>query len=93
MIAYDALLMKKLNIETAEIGDEVGMLNVETGEYHILNPVGSEVWSLLECEKTVGELIEALLLVYDIDKVTCEKEVVEFLEKMIALGLIKQLEK
>lgn len=83
------LLVRNSKIETAEMGEEVGMLDVETGNYYILNEIGTDIWAFLENPITFEQLVNKLLSIYSIDYDTCERESLSFLEEMIENKLIQ----
>lgn len=62
-----------------KIEDEVVMLSFEKGEYYGLDKTGSVIWTLLEKEMTFQELIESILLFFEITEEQCEKDTLEFL--------------
>src|SRR6056297_1475517 len=82
-----------LNLETklkrsnepmqAGLDDEVVMMSVEKGSYYSLDPVGAQIWSLLEDPVQVSELIERLLEIYDAEPEVCKKETLQFLDSML----------
>jgi hypothetical protein len=37
-------------------GGETVLLHLESGEYHELNPVGAEIWDLLDGDRTTSEI-------------------------------------
>lgn len=86
--------MKKKNISTesivsqideivaSDIDDEKVMMSIEKGRYYGLDPVGSRVWELIGKPIRVSELIDTLLLQYDVDRETCEQDVLSFLEEL-----------
>ncbi|GBG08886.1 putative PqqD family protein [Paenibacillus agaridevorans] len=53
------------------------------------NETGSRIWGLLRESVTVGEVVNALLIEYDIDRTTCESEVFGFLAKLSGERLIQ----
>jgi hypothetical protein len=71
------------------LGEESAILNLKNTVYYGLNPVGARVWNLLQQERTVGELRDAILDEYDVDAVRCESDLLELLEKMRSEGLIQ----
>jgi hypothetical protein len=71
------------------LGDESAILNLKNTVYYGLNPVGARVWNLLQQQRTVGELRDALLEEYDVDAGQCERDLLELLEKMRVEGLIQ----
>ncbi len=85
----DKMLVRNNNIEIAEMGEEVGMLDVETGNYYILNEIGTDIWALLETPTTFEQLVNQLLSIYSIDYDTCAQESLAFLEEMINNKLVR----
>lgn len=83
------IIVRNNSIETAEMGEEVGMLDVETGNYYMLNEIGTDIWSFLETPITFEQLIEKLRMVYDVNYETCEVESLEFIKEMIENKLIQ----
>lgn len=66
-----------------EVDGELVMMNIETGSYASLNETGKSIWLQLENPKTLDTVIEDLLSEYEIDRSTCEQEVLPFVEKMV----------
>lgn len=83
------LIVRNNSIETAEMGAEVGMLDVESGNYFMLNEIGTEIWNFLEGPMIFEQLIDELQIVYDIDRKTCENEALEFINQMVENQLIQ----
>jgi hypothetical protein len=76
------------DIVASDIDDEKVMMSVEKGRYYGLDPVGSRVWELIGKPIKVSELVDALLLKYDVDRATCERDVRVFLEKLQEGGIL-----
>jgi coenzyme PQQ synthesis protein D (PqqD) len=71
------------------LGEESAILNMKNTVYYGLNPVGARVWNLLQQQRTVAELRDALLDEYDVEAGRCERDLLELLEKMRIEGLIQ----
>lgn len=67
---------------SGDIDGKVVLLSIANGEYYNMNEVGSRVWALLENPMTVGSLIEQLMNEFEVDRTTCEAEVVAFLDQL-----------
>jgi hypothetical protein len=87
-ISPNTFLSRNLEIITNEIDDEILMMSIEDGKYYGLNPVGSEIWKLIEEPKTLEEVIPALMEIFEIDEDSCRKESLEFIESMIKNNII-----
>jgi DNA transposition AAA+ family ATPase len=88
--------MKKKYIQNkkviqSKIGDEVVMLDMDSGFYFGLNSVASIIWGKLEKEMSIDEIISDLLNDYNIDKLTCEEETKDFLEQLLEKNIIKEV--
>jgi len=89
-------MMKKKYIQNkkviqSKIGDEVVMLDMDSGFYFGLNSVASIIWGKLEKEMSIDEIISDLLNDYNIDKLTCEEETKDFLEQLLEKNIIKEV--
>ena len=88
-ISTESIVNQIEDIIASDIDDEVVMMSVEKGQYYGLDSIGSRVWELIGKPIKVSELIDALLLKYDVDRETCERDVLAFLEKLHADGILK----
>jgi hypothetical protein len=66
-----------------EVDGELVMMNIETGSYASLNETGKAIWLALDSPQTSNEIIDILLLEYEIDRATCEADVSPFIDKMV----------
>jgi len=71
------------------VGEEIIILNMETGDYLGLNAVGASIWEQLQESRTVQQIIDKLMIEYDIDSETCSTETLSYLVKIDQLGLLK----
>jgi hypothetical protein len=75
------------------VGNESVILGMKNSVYYGLNAVGASVWQLLlQKQRSVAELRDAVIEEYDVDKDRCEQDLVGLLEKMRAQGLIQVIE-
>lgn len=75
-------------LDTSEIDGEKVMMDLENGAYFMLNDVATRIWNITEEIKSVGEITETLLREYEIDKVTCEEQVINFITHLANRELI-----
>ena len=55
-----------------------------------LNEVGAMIWRLMDGQKTVRQLMEAVINEYEVESLEAEKDVVDFLRSLEDAGLIRQ---
>jgi hypothetical protein len=70
------------------LDDEAVILSIKKGVYYSLNPCGNRIWSLIQKPITVGKIRDTLLEEFDIDKETCEKDLLSLLTVMKQEGLV-----
>ena len=88
-ISPDTIVGQAEDMVVAAIDNEKVMMSVEKGKYYSLDPVGSGIWEILETPIRVSDLIDRLLTRYDVDRATCEKDVLLFLERLREDGIIE----
>lgn len=85
----DSLLVARAGNASCELDGEAVVLNVDTGLYHGLDPVGSRVWALVQQGVTFRSLHEQLLQEYDVAPETLSADLRRLLEEMSAAGLVE----
>ncbi len=82
------MLTRSEDILDAEIDGEAVMMSIEKGEYYGLDKIGSEIWEMLAEPRSLAQLCDALLERYDVGPEECERDVVAFLETLLADGSV-----
>lgn len=75
---------------TNPVGDEIIILNMETGDYLGLNFVGSAIWEHMQTPQRISQIIEKLVTEFDVDLEKCTQETMTYLEKIKELGLLQE---
>lgn len=79
------------SVVSADLDGETVLLNVETGVYFGLDPVGTEIWKVLEKGATEDDVVTRLGEIFDVDAVQLREDVREFVsllqEKQLVLGV------
>jgi len=65
---------------SSDLNGEAAILNLKTGTYYGLDPVGATVWKFMEQPRSVDSIREAMLARYDVDADRCEIDLLELLE-------------
>ena len=73
----------------AKLGDEVAILNSETGTYFGLDPVGSRIWCLMADGAALDEVVSTLLSEYGVDEQRVRNDLRELIEQLAARSLVK----
>jgi ABC-type transport system involved in Fe-S cluster assembly fused permease/ATPase subunit len=72
----------------SRIGDEIVMLDVESGFYFGLNSVASVIWEMMKEKVDLETMVDALMKEFDVDKSTCESDTLELLGQMAEKKII-----
>ena len=73
---------------TADVDNEVVMLDPATSNYFGLEGVGARIWDLCEQPQSVESIVAVLLAEYDVDESTCSTEVASFLVELESANLL-----
>ena len=80
MLNLDSIVSYREDIDTTDIDEDKVMMDLEKGQYFALNSVGSRIWEEIQSPVKISEVVNILLSEYDVDRETCEKSVMEFIE-------------
>ena len=72
-----------------EVSGETVLLDLASESYFGLDSVGTRIWALLKEDKSVGQVLDALLEEYEVDRGTLEADLEELLDNLLAAGLIQ----
>lgn len=74
---------------SSAMGAEQAILQLDSGKYFGLNPVGSRVWQLAAEPRKVSDILATLLAEYEVPADRCRADLLALLEKLRAAGLIE----
>ena len=78
-------------IVQSQIGEEVVMLDMESGFYFGLNSVASVIWGLLVEGIGFETLIDQLMAQFEIERSICEADTQELLDQMLDKNIIRKV--
>ena len=82
------VVVAKDNVWCDMVGEAV-ILNIKSGIYYGLNPLGAKVWSLVQEPRTVSSVLDSLLEAYDVTPERCEGDLFALLEDLVSRDLIE----
>jgi hypothetical protein len=85
----DLAFRKAKPVASQTLDGEAVILQLASGTYFTLNESGTLVWDLLQRERTVAELMAALLEAFDVDAATARRDLDELLRDLLAHRLIE----
>lgn len=71
-----------------QVGDEQVILDLASGTYFGLDPVGSRAWGLLAGGKTISEVCDTMVDEYDVTRPVLEADILTLVKTMIERKLV-----
>lgn len=88
LLASNNLISQKKGTVVSDMDGSKVMLSISQGKYYNLGSVGGEIWDLMDSPITIEDIVEQLLTTYNIEKETCQKQVIEFINNLLTENLI-----
>ena len=71
-----------------EVDGSIVTLSLTSGAYVELDPVGSEIWRLIEQDGRRESVRQGLMTTFDLEDDTCDTELEAFVSMLAAKGLV-----
>ena len=75
---------------SADMEDSIVLLSTEKGAYFDLKETGGHIWRLIEEPKTVSQVCDGLMELFDVDRATCEASTLSYVQGMAQNKLIEK---
>ena len=89
MLKKDSKVVASQNPVSANLVDEIVLLEPDSGMYYSLNVVGSRIWELIQKPKTVDEIRDVLLAEYEVEPDRCERDLLNLLQDLVNKDLVE----
>jgi Coenzyme PQQ synthesis protein D (PqqD) len=89
MITLTTVLERTNDQIDAAVGDELVMLDLDKGTYFVLDDVAAAIWRKLETPVSGSQVCADLQAEYDVPREQCEADVLAFLQKLDARGMVR----
>ena len=80
------------DVMVRHVGDESVLLDLKTEQYMGLDDVSTRFWQLLTGGGSIQSAYETLLAEFDVEPQQLRKDLEEFIQELLRLGLIQQNE-
>ncbi len=74
-----------------QVGDETVILDLASGTYFGLDPVGARIWELLGEGNTLSRVRDEMLEEYDVSREQLEADLLRISEELLGKGLVECL--
>ena len=86
-ISLNDSLVIRPDVVFRELEDEAVLLNLKTGTYFGLDPVGTSIWRLIVQHGSLALVLEAMLEEYEVEPLMLERDLLELCRRLCANGL------
>ena len=87
-IMLESTVSQRSDLMTADLHNEIVMMDVDRGSYYGMEEVGAHIWKLLATPIKVTDLVEQLTDSYEVEREQCTTDTVIFLGELLAAELI-----
>lgn len=93
-------IQMKQRRDVTDLAGEKVMVDFEQGKYFCIKGVGNDIWDMLEEQQDadgkpdalkIDTILHKLLEEYEVTEEVCEKEVLEFLDKLKQAGILEEV--
>src|SRR5215472_10034614 len=77
------------DVVSRELDGEAVILNLESGTYFGLDPVGTRIWSLLQKNGSLREAFETLQQEYEVAPDRLEEDLLRLVKELYTKGLVR----
>jgi Coenzyme PQQ synthesis protein D (PqqD) len=88
-ISRNSIVVACDNQLSCDLAGDAVVLDLKRGIYYGLNQVGARVWKIIAEPRIVGEICDALVAEYEVEREVCERDVIALLGELAAKGLIE----
>lgn len=78
----------RTGVFATSVDDELVIFDPDAGSYFSAGPVGKRIWSLISDGANLNDVCEALIQEFEVERSICERDAIEFLDKLAARNLI-----
>lgn len=86
----DTRLEASPSVVTREIGGEMVLMDLDSGNYFGLNAVGGHVWQAIEDGKTIAELCDQIEQAFDVSREQLQQDVLALAGELVERKLVTE---
>ena len=74
-----------------DLQGELVILNLNTGVYFGLDPVGTRIWHLLREHQSLQKVLDSMVEEYEVGEAQCMQDLLSFVAQMREKGLVVEI--
>jgi hypothetical protein len=76
-------------VVSTSLGHGTALLDLRTNQYFSLADVGTVIWQSLQTPRTLDEIVDDVLAVYEVDRADCVQDVDMLLSELMGADLVE----
>ena len=88
VIKDESIIIRKAGMDTTEMDGEKVMMDLDKGEYFMMNEVGSRIWDIIQEPVSCKEVIDTLLKEYNVEESECREKAISFIRRLGEADLV-----
>ena len=88
-IMKDSIITVAKEQVSCDLAGETAILDLKSGQYYGLNPVGARIWDLIQQSRSVTDVLNIIVGEYDVEAESCERDLFALLEELQGKGLVE----
>lgn len=89
MITLESRIIRNDGLLATEVDGDLVMMDVASGRYFHLDPVGARIWTMLDGGAALSDLCDRLVKAYDGEVGKIQADVLAYVARMEASGLVR----
>ncbi len=85
---FDKVFTQNSQCPVRSIGDGLVIMAPSGDTTHSLEDIGAFIWNQIDGKRTLQDILEAILSVYDVEEDTAKDDLSNFISQMLDSGLI-----
>jgi hypothetical protein len=89
MLTKESIVTVSKDQVACDMAEESAILDLKSGQYYGLNPIGTRIWALIQKPTPVVDILSKLLNEYEVDADRCERDLLTLIEELEQKGLVE----
>lgn len=82
-LTLNTVVVRQPDLTFAEVDGDLVILSIQNSKYYGSEIVGRRVWHLIEQPISIAQICETLLNEFEVERATCEADVLAFLVQLV----------
>ncbi len=88
-LTLKTVVVRRPELIFTEIDNDIIILSIANSKYYGADSVGRRIWILIDQPIPISDICNTLLKEFAVDRQTCERETLEFLQQLLSEQLIE----